>query len=151
MRLTLHTDYALRVLIYVGLKRDVLSTIAEMVEHFDIPKGHLMKVVNRLARFGYLQTTRGKNGGMRLAREAAEITLGAVVRDMERELGVVGCLQGDSGYCRIEGCCVLQNALREATDVFLAHLDGYMVADLLQPRRALVRLLDIENAAEAAA
>src|SRR5262249_9207196 len=115
MRLTLHTDYALRVLIYVGLKKQVLSTIPELVGPLDIPKGHVMQVVHRLAQLGYLRTTRGKKGGMRLAREAAEINVGAVVRDMERELGVVGCLQGSGGYCRIEGCCVLQQALREAT------------------------------------
>jgi len=146
MRLTLHTDYALRVLIYVGLKQEVLSTIPELVHHFDIPRGHLMKVVHRLARLGYLQTIRGKNGGMRLGREAGKINLAAVVRDMERELGVVGCLQSHPGYCRIEGCCVLRSALQEATDAFLTHLSGYTITDLLEPKSALVRLLDMETA-----
>lgn len=143
MRLTLHTDYALRVLIYAGLKRDQLCTIPELVRHFDISRGHLMKVVHRLALKGYLQTVRGKNGGFRLAREQGDISVGAVVRDMEQELGVLGCLQDEAGYCRIEECCVLRRAFREATNAFLAVLDRYTVMDLLEPRRSLARLLQI--------
>ena len=146
MRLTLHTDYALRVLLYVGLKRDALTTIPEIVRHFDISKGHVMKVVHRLAQKGYLQTIRGKSGGMRLARGPTEIGVGAVVRDMEQELGVLGCLQDKKGYCRIEECCVLRSALRQATNAFLATLDRYTIADLLQPQRALARLLQIDDA-----
>jgi Rrf2 family transcriptional regulator, nitric oxide-sensitive transcriptional repressor len=145
MRLTLHTDYALRVLLYAGLKRGTLCTIPELVRNFDISRGHLMKVVHRLAQKGYLQTMRGKNGGMRLARGASEINVGAVVRDMEQELGVLGCLQKEAGYCRIEECCALRSALREATDAFLATLDRFTIADLLQPRQRLTRLLQISD------
>ena len=141
MRLTLHTDYSLRVLLYAGLKRDALVTIPELVRQFDISKGHAMKVVHGLARKGYLETIRGKNGGLRLARPPQAIAVGAVVRDMEAELGVVGCLQGRSGYCRIEECCGLRRALHEAMDAFLAVLDRYTIADLLRPRHALTRLL----------
>ena len=143
MRLTLHTDYALRVLIYAGLKRDRLCTIPELVRHFDISRGHLMKVVHRLALKGYLQTARGKNGGLRLGAAPSDITVGAVVRDMEQELGVLGCLQGEPGYCRIEECCVLRRALSEATNAFLAVLDRYTIRDLLEPRRSLARILEI--------
>lgn len=145
MRLTLHTDYALRVLMYVGAKGEGLSTIAEIVERFDISRGHVMKVVHRLGRLGYLDTIRGKHGGLRLARKAAQINVGAVVRDMEEELGVLGCLQGNEGYCRIERCCVLRSALRDATSAFLATLDRYTLADLVRPR-ALARLLALEEA-----
>jgi Rrf2 family transcriptional regulator, nitric oxide-sensitive transcriptional repressor len=143
MRLTLQTDYALRVLLYVGLKRDELATVAEIVRHFDMSKGHVMKVVNRLAQLGYVQTLRGKNGGIRLARNPRAITAGAVVRDVEPELGVLGCLQDRSGYCRIEECCVLRSALHEATNAFLATLDRCTLADLMEPRQALSRLLQI--------
>jgi Rrf2 family nitric oxide-sensitive transcriptional repressor len=106
-----------------------------------------MKVVHGLARKGYLNTVRGKNGGLRLARAPEQIRVGAVVRDMEPELGVAGCLQGRPGYCRIEECCGLRRALREATDAFLAALDRYTIADLLRPRTALVRLLQLDEAA----
>lgn len=147
MRLTLHTDYALRVLLYAGLNGPATVTIPELVRHFDLSKGHAMKVVHGLARQGYVKTTRGKNGGLRLARPPEQIGVGAVVRDMEPELGVVGCLQGQPGYCRIEECCGLRSALREATGAFLAALDRYTIADLLRPRTALARLLQLDGAA----
>lgn len=145
MRLTLHTDYALRVLMYVGAKGESLSTIPEIVDHFDISRGHVMKVVHRLGQLGYLETIRGKRGGIRLARKTAHINVGAVVRDMEEELGVLGCLQDKDGYCRIEDCCVLRSALRDATNAFLATLDRYTLADLTKPR-ALSRLLALDEA-----
>jgi len=144
MRLTLHTDYALRVLLYAGLKRRELVTIPELVSHFDISKGHAMKVVHGLARQAYLETIRGKKGGLRLARPPEEIGVGAVVRDTEPELGVIGCLQGQPGYCRIEECCALRRALRQATEAFLATLDRYTIADLLRPRTVLTRLLQLD-------
>lgn len=147
MRLTLQTDYALRVLMYVATKAEERSTIPEVVDRFDISKGHVMKVVHRLGQLGYVDTTRGKRGGIRLGRKAELINIGAVIRDMENELGVVGCLQGIVGYCRIETCCVLRKALRDATSAFLMTLDGYTLADLMKPRRTLGRLLEIDAAA----
>jgi Rrf2 family transcriptional regulator, nitric oxide-sensitive transcriptional repressor len=142
MRLTLWTDYALRTLIYVGAKRGRLSTIAEIAASFAISKTHLMKVVNRLGRQGYIATIRGKGGGIRLARPPAEIRVGAVVRATEEDLAVIGCL-GETGFCRIEGCCVLRRALHEATLAFLEKLDGYSLADLLAPGARLVRSLGL--------
>jgi Rrf2 family nitric oxide-sensitive transcriptional repressor len=141
MRLTLHTDYALRVLMHVALKGEALATIPEIAGAFAISRGHVMKVVHRLGQAGYLETLRGKGGGLRLARAPDRINLGAVVRTMENELGVVGCLQGPEGYCRLESGCVLRGALGAATAAFLAVLDGYTLADLVRPRRALARLL----------
>ncbi len=143
MRLTLHTDYALRVLMYVGTKGDDLSTIGEIAERFEISGNHLMKVVHRLARAGYLETVRGKNGGMRLGRKPAEINLGQLVRLTEEELAVVGCLQ-QGGYCRIERACELRRVLREAMGAFLAVIDRYTLEDLLKPRSALAKLLAID-------
>ena len=142
MRLTLWTDYALRTLIYVGAKGARLSTIAEIAESFDISKTHLMKVVNRLGQQGYIDTIRGKGGGMRLARPPAQIRVGAIVRETEEDLAVMGCL-AETGFCRIEGCCVLRRALREATLAFLQTLDGYTLADLLAPGARLVRSLGL--------
>lgn len=150
MRLTLYTDFALRVLIHAGLKGEALSTIPEIVDHFDISRGHVMKVVQRLSRLGYLHTIRGKHGGLRLARRPEGIVVGAVVREMEQELAVLGCLEHDRGFCRIEECCVLRGAMREATKAFLAALDRYTLADLLRPRDALIGLLRLGNARGAA-
>jgi Rrf2 family nitric oxide-sensitive transcriptional repressor len=142
MRLTLWTDYALRTLIFVGAKGGRLATIAEIAKSFDISKAHLMKVVNKLGQQGYLDTTRGKGGGIKLARLPAEIRVGAIVRETEEDLAVVGCL-GETGFCRIEGCCVLRRALREATLAFLQTLDGYTLADLLAPAAQLAASLGL--------
>ena len=145
MRLTLRTDYALRALIYLGTRADELCTIEEIARAFTLPKTHVMKVINELARRGYVQTLRGKNGGVRLQMKPGSIRVGAVVRDMEQDLAVMGCLE-QTGFCRIEGCCVLKGALRDAARAFVAALDEYSLEDLLVPRLMLARRLGVAGA-----
>ena len=140
MRLTLHTDYALRVLIHVAIADGKLITISDIAESFDISKQHLMKVVNDLSKKGYLDTVRGRGGGIRLRRPPSDINIGQVVRETEDRLDVIGCL-GQRGYCPIERVCVLRNALRDATQAFLAVLGTYTLADLIKPKKALSSLL----------
>ena len=140
MRLTLHTDFSLRVLIQVGLNDGKLTTIKDIAQSFGISKAHLMKVVNDLSQKGYLDTVRGRNGGMRLMREPRDINIGQVVRDTEDQLDVIGCLE-HKGYCPIERVCVLRGALRNATEAFLAVLDAHTLADLIKPQRVLSSLL----------
>jgi Rrf2 family nitric oxide-sensitive transcriptional repressor len=145
MRLTIGTDYALRTLIHLGASEGRLATIAEIAATFDISEAHLMKIVNRLGRLGYVATMRGKGGGIRLARPPGEIVIGMVVRETEEDLAVMGCL-ARSGFCRIESCCVLRQALGEATRAFLNVLDGYTLADLLTPGRRLAQSLGLAPA-----
>jgi Rrf2 family transcriptional regulator, nitric oxide-sensitive transcriptional repressor len=140
MRLTLHTDFALRVLIQVGLNEGKLTTINDIAQSFDISKQHLMKVVNDLGQKGYLDTVRGRNGGIRLRRDPRDINIGRVVRDTEDQLDVIGCLER-KGYCQIERVCVLRGILRDATDAFLGVLDSHTLADLIRPHKALSSLL----------
>jgi Rrf2 family transcriptional regulator, nitric oxide-sensitive transcriptional repressor len=140
MRLTLNTDYSLRVLIHVGLCGDKLTTIDDIAQAFGISKAHLMKVVNDLSQKGYLETARGRNGGIRLMREPRHINVGKGVRDTENQLDVIGCLE-HRGYCQIERVCALRSALRDATQAFLAVLNTYTLADLIKPQRALSSLL----------
>ena len=140
MRLTLHTDFALRVLIQVGLNDDKLTTIKEIAQTFKISKAHLMKVVNDLSQKGYLDTVRGRNGGIRLRREPRHINIGQVVRDTETRLDIIGCLE-QRGYCPIQRVCVLRGVLSDATEAFLAVLDDHTLADLIRPRRVLSSLL----------
>ena len=140
MRLTLNTDFSLRVLMHVGICGDRLTTINDIAQSFGISKAHLMKVVNDLSQKGYLETVRGRNGGIRLMREPRHINVGRVVRDTENQLAVLGCLER-KGYCPIERVCVLRSALRDATQAFLAVLDAYTLADLIKPQRALSSLL----------
>jgi Rrf2 family transcriptional regulator, nitric oxide-sensitive transcriptional repressor len=140
VRVTLHTDYAPRVLIQVGLNDGKLTTINDIAQTFGISKTHLMKVVNDLGQKGYLDTVRGRNGGIRLLREPQDINIGQVVRDTENQLDVIGCLE-HNGYCPIERVCVLRGALLNATEAFLAVLDAHTLADLTKPQRVLSSLL----------
>jgi Rrf2 family transcriptional regulator, nitric oxide-sensitive transcriptional repressor len=140
MRLTLNTDFSLRVLIHVGLCGDKLTTINEIAQSFEISQAHLMKVVNDLSRKGYIETVRGRSGGIRLMQEPRYINIGQVVRDTENQLDVIGCLE-QKGYCPIERACLLRCALRDATQAFLAVLDAYTLADLIKPQRVLSSLL----------
>jgi Rrf2 family nitric oxide-sensitive transcriptional repressor len=143
MRLTLHTDYALRVLIQVAVADGELITIKGIAETFNISKQHLMKVVNELSQKGYLDTVRGHGGGIRLRRQPLDINIGQVVRETEESLCVIGCLER-RGYCPIQRVCVLRGGLHDAVQAFLGVLDGYTLADLIKPRRSLssVLLLD---------
>lgn len=137
MRLTTYTDYALRVLMFVALREDGLSTITEISNAYDISRNHLMKVVHELGVAGYLETLRGKNGGLRLARPADKINIGRVVRECEENTVLVECFQKGGGNCRIEETCVLRNVLRGALNAFFKELDRYTLKDLIKPRKEL--------------
>ena len=119
---------------------DKLTTINDIAQTFDISKAHVMKVVNDLSQKGYLDTVRGRNGGIRLMRKPGDINIGQVVRDTEDQLNVIGCLE-HKGYCPIERVCVLRGALQNATKAFLAVLDAHTLADLIKPQRVLSSLL----------
>ncbi|MYN14602.1 Rrf2 family transcriptional regulator [Pusillimonas sp. TS35] len=132
MRLTSMTDYAMRLLMYVGQHPERLCTIAEIAQAYGISEPHLMKITHRLAQLGWLETIRGKNGGMRLAKAPGAINLGAVVRDIENDLAVVECLGADS-RCTLSGTCGLTGIMQGALGAFLRHLDGYTLADIIAP------------------
>jgi Rrf2 family nitric oxide-sensitive transcriptional repressor len=143
MRLTHFTDYALRVLILLGLTDDRLVTIDEVGERYGISVNHLMKVVHRLGTCGYIETVRGKGGGIRLARPPERIRLGDVVRDFEEDMALVECFNEASNTCPIEPTCSLQRILRDSLRAFLEKLDEHTLADLVRPRRKLRGLLDV--------
>ena len=142
MRLTFSTDYALRLLMLVGLETEHLVTIEEVADRFRISKNHLMKVAYQLGQAGYLETVRGRNGGLRLGKAPSQIVVGEVVRKMEPDFAVVEC-QNPTGYCRITSSCVLRSAMREAVQAFLGKLDQYTLEDLLRPKSKLRHLLGV--------
>jgi Rrf2 family nitric oxide-sensitive transcriptional repressor len=143
MQLTQYTDYALRTLIALALSPGERSTVSEVSHAYGISRHHLVKVVGRLAELGYVQTVRGKGGGVRLARRPQQIVVGEIVRVMEAELGVVECLKAGGGGCAISPACRLKSIMRDATGKFLAELDAYTLADMLKTRVPLNRLLGI--------
>ncbi|MFP4561638.1 MAG: Rrf2 family transcriptional regulator [Thiohalorhabdus sp.] len=138
MRLTRHTDYALRVLMYLGARDNELATITEVAEVYKISRNHLVKVVNVLGREGYLQTVRGKGGGIRLGMPPDKIVVGSVVRTMEEHLDIIDCVGTE---CPIIAPCRLRTALGEARDAFMAVLDRYTLADLVVPQADILHAL----------
>lgn len=144
MRFSSFTDYSLRVLIYLGVQKDRLATVGEIASVFDISENHLTKVVHFLSRNGYLETTRGKGGGMRLARMPEQIGLGELIRQTETDFDLVECFSGDS-HCRISPACRLNSILQDGLDAMFEVLDQYTVADLLAKPRTLARLVQWEG------
>lgn len=144
MRLTVYTDYALRLLMYLAVKQEGLATIAEVAERYDISKNHLTKVAYQLGAAGYVETVRGRNGGLRLAKAPASIGLGEIVRRTEPDMALVPCFKPVDAPCAIRSCCVLKRALEKARLAFLEVLDGYTLGDLVKPRASLQALLDIK-------
>ena len=145
MRLTVYTDYAIRVLMYLALKKDGLATIAEIATSYDISKNHLMKVTHQLGVAGYVETVRGRGGGLRLAKRIDAVGLGEIVRHTEPDMAIVACLKPIDDPCVIRPCCVLRRALEKARAAFMDVLDGYTLEDLIQPRGRLVDLLGISQ------
>ena len=141
MRLTLYTDYALRVLIHLGIQEDGrLVTISEIAKAFKISKNHLSKVTHKLSAGAYIEAVRGNGGGLRLAHHPSGINIGAVVRFTESDFALVGCFEKGHG-CRIETACLLRPALRTALAAFFAALDKYTLQDLLVARPLLEEML----------
>src|SRR6185436_10093201 len=141
MRLTVYTDYSLRVLMYIAARPDPLPTIPMIAASYGVSRNHLVKVVHQLGLMGYLTTVRGKGGGLRLARAARSIVIGEVVRRTEPDLALVPCFEPINADCAITPSCKLRKALFEARDAFLKALDSYTLADLTTNAAALSSLL----------
>ncbi|MDB5632998.1 MAG: transcriptional regulator, BadM/Rrf2 family [Tardiphaga sp.] len=147
MRLTVYSDYALRMLMYLALKKDGLATIAEIAESYDISANHLMKVAHQLGVGGYVETVRGRGGGLRLAKSVEAIGLAEIVRYTEPDMAIVSCFKPVDAPCAIRPSCVLRRALEKAREAFMAVLEEYSLADLAQPRARLAGLLGIPQTA----
>jgi Rrf2 family transcriptional regulator, nitric oxide-sensitive transcriptional repressor len=130
MRLTNFSDYALRVLMYAAARSDRLITIEETAEIYGISRAHLMKVANQLTRAGFLKATRGRTGGLALAKRPDKIRLGDVIRATEPDFALVECFM-PTNNCLITPRCRLKGALKEALNAFVETLDGYTLADLI--------------------
>jgi Rrf2 family nitric oxide-sensitive transcriptional repressor len=141
MQLLTYTDYALRVLLYVGAHTDVPVASSSIASAYGISVDHVAKAAKALTRHGLLRATRGAGGGVQLARPASEIRLGEVVRLFEEERGLVDCMRDGGARCKIERACRLRGALQRAEDAFYRELDAYSLADLVDNGPQLVRLL----------
>lgn len=139
MQLSLHSDYALRILMALAAARTRLS-VDDVARQYGISRNHLAKVAQELQAEGFVSTIRGRNGGMELAMAPEDIVVGEVVRRFERLDGFVSCFEGGTG-CAVNGTCGLRPALSGALHAFLSHLDGYRLTDLVPSRSAFLARL----------
>ena len=136
MKLTLYSDYSLRVLMYIA-RQEHRVQIDEIAKFYGISKNHLTKVVNNLATLGYIETTRGRGGGIRIKMAPEEINIGALIRKTEEHFNLVECFDRETNTCPIAGICGLQGVLGEALNAYLSVLDKYTLQDILFRKIAL--------------
>ena len=137
MRLTLYTDYSLRVLIYLGIHNDRWCPVAEIAKTYGISQNHLMKVVQGLSRDKFIDSVRGPKGGIKLAQDPNNINVGNLVRSTEEELNLADC-----ETCKIAPACLLAGIFAEGTQAMLNVFDKYTLADLMTRRKQLLKRLD---------
>ena len=145
VRLTVYTDYSLRTLLYLALRdADYLATIQEIADTYNISKNHLMKVTYELGKLGYIDTIRGRGGGIRLAVDPSSITIGQVVRQTEDDFNIVECFNHEQNLCIISPACKLKHILYDAMQAYLNVLDQYTLADVAQNKDELLKLLKLK-------
>ena len=144
MQLKKYTDYALRVLIYTGMNtnRDLVS-IKEISETFSISQHHLGKIVFELKKKGFIETFRGRNGGIRLAQAPQAINIGSIVRDLEQGFYLLECFDRETNQCILSPACKLKHALHEALEAFFSVLDQYTLEDLIVNEDELLELMGL--------
>lgn len=141
MQLSFHADYACRVLIYLATMEAERSSVEEIARAFGISQNHLVKVVHKLGKFGFIDTVRGRGGGLRLALSPESIRIGEVVRQMEPGLDLVECFNLATNTCPITDHCGLKPLLYKAREAFLSQLDAVSLAEISRQRRQLAQIL----------
>jgi Rrf2 family nitric oxide-sensitive transcriptional repressor len=144
MRLSQHSDYAFRMLIHAALRAPALTTVGEVATDFTLSSAHLQKVAQTLAAHGYLQTVRGRAGGLRLAQAPELVRLGQVALITEPDFQMAPCMSSSGDPCPIYQPCVLRTVLSNASEAFIAELDKWTLADLVKKPKPL--LFALENA-----
>ncbi|RMH21809.1 MAG: Rrf2 family transcriptional regulator [Gammaproteobacteria bacterium] len=137
MNLTMYTDYSLRVLIYLGSRKGKIVTITEIAQYYRVSRNHLVKVVHGLGKNGFIETIRGKGGGMQLKGDPRQITIGEVVRKTEPNFHIVECFDENNKRCILHSACGLKSVLAEANRAFLEVLDRYTLDRFLQDPEAM--------------
>lgn len=148
MRLTVYTDYTLRVMMYLAVRyrEGGLATIDEIARAYDISRNHLTKIVNELGQTGFVMTVRGRSGGLRLAKDPTEISIGAIVRMAEKDFAIVACHDPETpAQCAIQPSCNLRRRLARAMDAFMAELDSMTLAESIAAPTVAASLLGMTS------
>lgn len=144
MQLTQFTDYSLRALIFIALKKEKCN-IKEITAAYSISNNHMTKIIHNLSKLGMIKTVRGKNGGISLAADPTEVNLGALIQKLETNFDLVPCFNKEKANCCIAPICKLKNVLFEAKNAFLNVLNQYTLVDILYNKTDLKKILDIQT------
>ena len=131
MQLTIFTDYGLRALMFLAAHREKMCNVREVSEHYGVSYNHMVKVVHRLVQLGYVESTKGKGGGIRLAKGAEKNRLGDLVRMLEPNMDIVECFNRDTNTCRVTESCQLKHYLFAAKQAFLESLNRHTLGDVV--------------------
>jgi len=145
MHLSLHSDYACRVLIFLAVSPQDLNSIDEIAVSFGISKNHLVKIVHQLGKKGFVETVRGRGGGLKLAKSPKDISIASVIREMEPHFDAVECMNAAKNTCPIISACGLKPWINKAMLAFLDTLDGVSVADVVRNRKGIQESLEIDG------
>lgn len=140
MQLTSFTDYGLRSLMYLASQPDKLCSVREIAECYDISRNHLVKVVHRLSQLGYIESTKGKGGGIKLACDPTDLLIGDLVRALEPGMNLVECFDPASNTCNITNACQLKHFLSEANSVFIEALNQHTLADTVPDKEKFLNV-----------
>ena len=135
MQLTQFTDYGLRSLMYLAAQPDRLYSVREIAEHYGISRNHLVKVVHRLVQLGYVTSSKGKGGGIRLACKPQELRLGDLVLALEPNMHLVECFNREANTCTVVSACKLKHFLADASKAFIESLNQYTLVDAVVDRK----------------
>lgn len=141
MRLTMFTDYSLRTLMYLSQHQGRLCTAREIAEGYGISLNHIVKVVHRLSQLGFIDSTKGKGGGIKLSRPPEEMNLWNLVQELETDFTVVECFDKAHNTCRIVSACGMKAILQEAMKAFAHTLSQYTIADAVSKPQLFSTLL----------
>ena len=140
MQLTAYTDYSLRLMMYLAQRKGQRATVGEIADVFGISRNHLMKVAFGLGQQGWVETTRGRSGGLSLAPGAERVRLGDIIRSTEPDFAVVECFDASRNSCAIVRPCRLKGILQQAMTAWFEVLDAHTLGDLVADNKALARL-----------
>lgn len=132
MQLTVFTDYGLRTLMFLAARAGDICSVKDIANHYGISRNHLVKVVHHLSQTGYIVSTKGRGGGIRLADGTAQLRLGDIVQALEPNMNLVECFDSKTNTCRITGACQLKHYLRDANRAFIAALNEHTLADTVK-------------------
>lgn len=141
MQLTIFTDYGLRSLMFLAAQPDRLCSVREIAEHYGISRNHLVKVVHRLAQLGYITSSKGKGGGIKLACDANKLKLGELVRKLEPNMQIVECFDQKTNTCKVISACRLKHFLHDANQAFVDTLNQHSLADAVKDRSLFLNKL----------